>query len=251
LGLRSLDAQIAVLAQTIRARSDSLELARARLQAGLASELDVHQAQGALSDALVQQRDAERQRALLERQLGQLTGRLDLKLARGARRPGAGARAPGARGLPALDRDRVPRSFRRADQRRANRRERSGLAHAAGGGAQRARAIERALPVGLFALPRGARCAAHRERGRARLRAQPPGAPCVQRRSDEGARRRLDRSQVRQVRPAFARFAASRSRVLAVSTTKRTCFPRPHCSTGSRTENSNTTFLLSISETFI
>src|SRR5206468_2206446 len=82
-GLRSLDAQIVVLDQTIRGRSDSLELARARLEAGLASELDVHQAQGALSDALVQRRDTERQRALLERELGQLAGTFDLKLPRG------------------------------------------------------------------------------------------------------------------------------------------------------------------------
>ncbi len=78
--LRSLDAQVAVLEVTIRARRDSLEIARARLQAGLSSELDVHQAQGALSDALVQKREAQRQRALVERQLAQLTGRLDLKL---------------------------------------------------------------------------------------------------------------------------------------------------------------------------
>jgi multidrug efflux system outer membrane protein len=82
-GLRSLDAQLAVLAQTIRTRGDALELARARLKAGLAPELDVFQAQGALSDALVQQREAARQRAVLERQLGQLTGRLDLRLPAG------------------------------------------------------------------------------------------------------------------------------------------------------------------------
>ena len=82
-GLRSLDAQVTVLDQTIRTRSEALDLARARQQGGLASELDVFQAQGALSDALVQRRDSERQRALLERQLGQLTGRFDLKLASG------------------------------------------------------------------------------------------------------------------------------------------------------------------------
>ena len=81
--LRSLDAQIAVLDMTIRARGDSLEIAKARLDAGLASELDVYQAQGALSDALVQRRDAERNRALTERLLATLTGRLDLKMARG------------------------------------------------------------------------------------------------------------------------------------------------------------------------
>jgi multidrug efflux system outer membrane protein len=82
-GLRSLDAQLVVLDQTIRARSDSLDLARARLAAGLASELDVHQAQGALSDALVQRRETERLRAIVQGQLGQLTGRLDLKVAPG------------------------------------------------------------------------------------------------------------------------------------------------------------------------
>ena len=79
--LRSLDAQIAVLDSSIKVRRDSLAIARARLDAGLSSELDVHQAQGALADALVQRRDAERNRALIERQLAQLTGRLDLKLA--------------------------------------------------------------------------------------------------------------------------------------------------------------------------
>jgi multidrug efflux system outer membrane protein len=81
--LRSLDAQLAVLDLTIRLRRDSLSIANARLDAGLASELDVHQAQGALSDALVQRRDAERSRSLTERQLGALTGRLDLKVIQG------------------------------------------------------------------------------------------------------------------------------------------------------------------------
>ena len=79
-GVRSLDAQLGVLEQTIRARSEALELTRSRLNAGIASELDVHQAQGALSDALVQRREAARQRAVLEKQLGQLTGQLDLKV---------------------------------------------------------------------------------------------------------------------------------------------------------------------------
>jgi outer membrane protein, multidrug efflux system len=81
--LRSLDAQLAVLAQTIRARRDSVDLAKARLEAGLSSELDLNQAQAALSDALVQRREAERQRATVERQLGQLAGRSGLKLASG------------------------------------------------------------------------------------------------------------------------------------------------------------------------
>ena len=82
-GLRSLEAQIGALDNTIRLRRESLDIARARANAGLTSELDVHQAQGALSDALVQRRDAGRQRALLERQLAQLSGKLDLKVAGG------------------------------------------------------------------------------------------------------------------------------------------------------------------------
>jgi outer membrane protein, multidrug efflux system len=82
-GLRSLDAQMVVLDNTIRLRRESLDIAQARASAGLAPELDVHQAQGALSDALVQRREAGRQRALLERQLAQLSGKLDLKLAGG------------------------------------------------------------------------------------------------------------------------------------------------------------------------
>ena len=81
--LRSLDAQITVLDNSIRVRRDSFDIAKARLDAGLASELDLYQAQGALSDALVQKRDAERSRALIEHQLAQLSGRLELKLAPG------------------------------------------------------------------------------------------------------------------------------------------------------------------------
>ena len=77
---RSLEAQLAVLAKTIEARRESLEIARARADAGLASALDVYQAEGALADALAQRREAERQRSLTERALAQLTGRLDLKL---------------------------------------------------------------------------------------------------------------------------------------------------------------------------
>ena len=81
--LRSLDAQVKVLELVIESRREALELARARANAGLASELDVHQAQGAMSDALVQRYEAERNRALVERLLSQLTGRLDLKVPAG------------------------------------------------------------------------------------------------------------------------------------------------------------------------
>jgi len=78
--LRSLDAQIAVLDNSIRVRRDSLDIAKARVDAGLAPELDFYQAQGALSDAQVQRREAARSRAVIEHQLAQLTGRLQLRL---------------------------------------------------------------------------------------------------------------------------------------------------------------------------
>ena len=82
-GLRSLDAQIEVLERGIALRRESLAIAEARAKAGLASELDVYQARGALADSLVQRREAARQRALLERQLAQLSGRLDMQIASG------------------------------------------------------------------------------------------------------------------------------------------------------------------------
>jgi multidrug efflux system outer membrane protein len=81
--LRSLDAQIEVLERSLKIREESLGIARARAQAGLASELDVYQAQAALSDALAQRREALRNRALVERQLAQLSGNLNLRLASG------------------------------------------------------------------------------------------------------------------------------------------------------------------------
>jgi multidrug efflux system outer membrane protein len=81
--LRSLDAQLKVLELVIESRREALDIARARANSGLASELDVHQAQGALSDALVQRHETGRNRELVERVLAQLTGRLDLRIAAG------------------------------------------------------------------------------------------------------------------------------------------------------------------------
>jgi multidrug efflux system outer membrane protein len=78
--LRALDAQLAVLDETLRLRGESLAIARARLQAGLGGELDVFQAQAAVADAQVQRRETVRGRALVERQLATLTGRLELSL---------------------------------------------------------------------------------------------------------------------------------------------------------------------------
>jgi multidrug efflux system outer membrane protein len=78
--LRALDAQIALTRETLTAREESLTLAQNRASGGLASDLDVYQAQGARADAALQLLDLQRQRALVEHQLGSLTGTLDLKV---------------------------------------------------------------------------------------------------------------------------------------------------------------------------
>ena len=81
--LRSLDAQIALMRATLASREESLALVRRRAQGGVASDLDLNQAELARADASVQLKDLQRQRALVEHQLGTLSGRLDLALAAG------------------------------------------------------------------------------------------------------------------------------------------------------------------------
>jgi multidrug efflux system outer membrane protein len=81
--LRALDAQIAVTRDILKSREESLAVIKERATGGLASELDVNQAQVARADASLQLLDLQRQRALMEHQLGLLTGKLDLKIATG------------------------------------------------------------------------------------------------------------------------------------------------------------------------
>lgn len=81
--LRSLDAQIAVTREILKSREESLAVIKNRAGGGLASELEVNQAQVARADAALQLRDLQRQRSLMEHQLGVLTGKLDLKVAAG------------------------------------------------------------------------------------------------------------------------------------------------------------------------
>lgn len=78
--LRSLDAQIAVSRDMLATREDSLAVVRSRVAGGLASGLEENQAEAARADAALQLLDIQRQRALIEHQLGVLTGRLDLKI---------------------------------------------------------------------------------------------------------------------------------------------------------------------------
>ncbi len=79
--LRSFDAQIAATAATLNASQESLNVARNRAKAGLASDLDLNQAEGARADAANQLRELQRQRTVQEHLLGTLTGNLSLKVA--------------------------------------------------------------------------------------------------------------------------------------------------------------------------
>jgi len=81
--LRSLDAQIASTRATLATRDETLKIVRRRAEGGLASDLEVRQAEGARSDAAFQLDELLRQRALAEHLLGTLTGRLDLAIAPG------------------------------------------------------------------------------------------------------------------------------------------------------------------------
>ncbi len=81
--LRSLDAQIAVTSESLRAREESLEVVRARASGGLVSDLDLHQARAARADAAVQLAESRRQRDAVEHQLGLLVGQPGLRVAPG------------------------------------------------------------------------------------------------------------------------------------------------------------------------
>ena len=76
--LRSLEAQVAVTRQTLASREEALTYVRNRARGGIASDLDVSQAETARADSAALVKDLLRQRALVEHQLGTLTGRLDL-----------------------------------------------------------------------------------------------------------------------------------------------------------------------------
>ena len=82
--LRSLDVQIALTRETLAVREEYLGIVRSRAAGGVASDLDVNQAIVARADAAVQLRDLQRQRTLVEHQLGALSGKLDLALAQSA-----------------------------------------------------------------------------------------------------------------------------------------------------------------------
>jgi outer membrane protein, multidrug efflux system len=110
--LRALDAQIAATRATLTTRDETLAIVRRRAEGGLASDLEVRQAEGAQSDAAFQMNELLRERALAVHLLGTLTGRLDLAI-----EPGDLAHLP----LPALPPAGLPSALleRRPDIREA------------------------------------------------------------------------------------------------------------------------------------
>lgn len=84
IALRALDAQVAVSQQSLENRDRTRRLIRNRYQGGIASPLEVQQAEGAYASAAAQLLELQRQLQLLENQLGVLTGQLDLRIPSGS-----------------------------------------------------------------------------------------------------------------------------------------------------------------------
>ena len=82
-GVRSLDAQLAASNGILKAADESVAIAKKRLDAGVASALDVYQAGSLRTTAAAQAKEVARQRAVLVHQLGVLTGKVDLVVTEG------------------------------------------------------------------------------------------------------------------------------------------------------------------------
>ncbi|MCL2524683.1 MAG: efflux transporter outer membrane subunit [Betaproteobacteria bacterium] len=83
LALRAVDAQLAVAAESLASREESLQLVKTRLDAGYVSPLDLHEASSAVAGMQAAIIDFRRQRDLLEHQLALLTANPALKIAVG------------------------------------------------------------------------------------------------------------------------------------------------------------------------
>jgi multidrug efflux system outer membrane protein len=127
--LRSFDAQIIVTRETILTRQESLDYVRARAKGGIASDLEVAQAEGALADITVQLKELQRQRALFEHQLAIFAGQLDLTLSDGDIRTLPAPALPPA-GLPSVLLERRP-DVRQAEQQLVSANAQIGVAKAA------------------------------------------------------------------------------------------------------------------------
>jgi len=81
VALRSLDSQILITQESLKSREDSLVLTKRRLAGGVASALDMYQAQVASANLNAQLAELIKSRAITMHQLAVLTGTLDLNLA--------------------------------------------------------------------------------------------------------------------------------------------------------------------------
>jgi outer membrane protein, multidrug efflux system len=81
LTLRSLDSQLILTQENIKSRAESLALTKRRLEGGVASGLDVQQAEVASANLSAQLAELTRLRALSLHQLAVLTGDLNLNIA--------------------------------------------------------------------------------------------------------------------------------------------------------------------------
>jgi len=81
LALRGADSQIAVTQNNLKSRDESLALTKRRLEGGVASALDVHQAEVAAANLVAQLAELQRLREITQHQLALLTGNLGLKIA--------------------------------------------------------------------------------------------------------------------------------------------------------------------------
>ncbi|WP_051377925.1 efflux transporter outer membrane subunit [Derxia gummosa] len=78
--LRSIDAQTRVTQDSLKTADDSLRIVRARVQAGYTSDLDLAQAESQRAQFAASLVELARQRAVIEHQLGQLSGQPGLKI---------------------------------------------------------------------------------------------------------------------------------------------------------------------------
>ncbi len=78
--LRAADAEIIINANTLKTREESVRLTKSRVDAGLVSPIDFHQAMWLLASAQQEEAEFRRQRAIAEHQLAFIIGTTDLKI---------------------------------------------------------------------------------------------------------------------------------------------------------------------------
>lgn len=78
--LRAVDLEIAIIANSLTTLAETETIIASRVRGGLDTQLDQNQIQIEIANTEIEHRQLQRQRSLLEHQLGQLTGDLSLQL---------------------------------------------------------------------------------------------------------------------------------------------------------------------------